>query len=180
MSENTMTETMTETMAENVEKAEKGQAMNTSTPTLLEWMGGRDAIRHLLQVFYAKVEKDDLLQPLFQHMPPDHHVHVAMWFEEVFGGEPLYTDDRGGFKNMIRKHRGRSIQAEQRERWVSLMMQSADEIELPSDPEFRSAFTAYIEWGSRRAMANSQPGAKPSKRDTVPRWGWGEAPPGTL
>lgn len=148
-------------------------------PTLFEWMGGREVLNNLLQKFYEKVKKDDLISPLFKHMVDDHHTHVAMWFEEVFGGDPIYTNERGGFKTMIGSHRGKAIKPEQRERWVSLMLQTADEVNLPSDPEFRSAFVAYIEWGSRRALANSQPDAPPSKRDTVPRWGWGEAPPGT-
>ncbi|MDP4536983.1 group II truncated hemoglobin [Alkalimonas collagenimarina] len=151
----------------------------TKQPTLFEWMGGREAVATLLEKFYEKVKQDDLLKPLFQHMADDHHAHVAMWFEEVLGGTTIYTEDRGGFKTMLRRHRGRKIQPEQRERWVALMLQTADEIELPTDPEFRSAFVAYIEWGSRRALANSQPDAPPSKRETVPRWGWGEAPPGT-
>nr|WP_013933303.1 group II truncated hemoglobin [Pseudoalteromonas sp. SANK 73390]CBK62751.1 holF [Pseudoalteromonas sp. SANK 73390] len=153
--------------------------MMTQQPTLFEWMGGREAVATLLEKFYEKVKRDDLLQPLFQHMADDHHTHVAMWFEEVLGGKEIYTEERGGFKTMIQKHRGRKIQPEQRERWVALMLQTADEIDLPADPEFRSAFVAYIEWGSRRALANSQPGAPASKRETVPRWGWGEAPPGT-
>lgn len=153
--------------------------MSKEIPTLFEWMGGREAVRRLLKVFYEKVEQDELLAPLFKRMPEDHHVHVAMWFEEVFGGATIYTEERGGFQNMIKMHRGRSIQAMQRERWVALMMKSADEVDLPSDPEFRAAFAGYIEWGSRRALANSQPNAKPSKRTTVPRWGWGSAPPGT-
>ena len=44
-------------------------------------------------------------------------------------------------------------------------------------PEFRSAFVAYIEWGTRLALGNSQPGAEPPAEAPVPRWGWGEAPP---
>ena len=31
---------------------------------------------------------------------------------------------------------------------------------LPDDPEFRSAFVAYAEWGTRFAMHNSQPDAE--------------------
>jgi hypothetical protein len=31
----------------------------------------------------------------------------------------------------------------------------------PDDPEFRAAFAGYIEWGTRLAFANSQPGATP-------------------
>jgi truncated hemoglobin YjbI len=65
----------------------------------------------------------------------------------------------------------------QRSRWVALIGLAADDAELPSDPEFRSAFLAYVEWGTRLALANSQPGATPPMQAPVPRWGWGEAPP---
>jgi hemoglobin len=50
---------------------------------------------------------------------------------------------------------------------------------LPDDPEFRSAFLAYVEWGTRLAKGNSEPGADPPRKAPVPRWGWGEAPPFT-
>ncbi|WP_075180850.1 group II truncated hemoglobin [Pantoea sp. 1.19] len=153
--------------------------MTEHTPTLFEWMGGREVLLKLMQTFYRKVEQDPLLAPMFQHMHADHPEHVAIWLEEVLGGEANYTAHRGGFKGMVAKHRGRAIQPAQRQRWVALMMESADEVNLPEDPEFRSAFAGYIEFGSRRAQANSQPGAR-SKRESVKLWGWGEAPPGTL
>ncbi len=68
---------------------------------------------------------------------------------------------------------------ELRARWVELIGRAADEAGLPRDPEFRSAFMAYVEWGTRLALANSQPGAAPPTKAPVPRWGWGEAPPYT-
>jgi hemoglobin len=43
--------------------------------------------------------------------------------------------------------------------------------------EIRSAFVAYIEWGTPLAVANSQRDATPPLEAPVPRWGWGEAPP---
>jgi hypothetical protein len=52
-----------------------------------------------------------------------------------------------------------------------------DEAALPTDPEFRSAFVSYMEWGSRIALANSQPGAQPPPRMPVPHWDWGTAGP---
>jgi hemoglobin len=60
---------------------------------------------------------------------------------------------------------------------MNLMCDAADEASLPDDPEFRSAFVAYFEWGTRLAERNSQPGAHPPQHAPVPRWGWGEAPP---
>jgi hemoglobin len=78
---------------------------------------------------------------------------------------------------MLRHHLGLGIKPEWRVRWVELIASSADEAGLPDDPEFRSAFVAYVEWGTRIALANSGPGATPPPAAPVPRWGWGEAPP---
>ncbi|MET1256272.1 group II truncated hemoglobin [Aliikangiella maris] len=172
--------TETDVKNENSEPILAQEFDEKSFPTLFEWLGGRDVLRNLMKTFYAKVVVDDLLEPLFTKMKDDHPDHVAMWFEEVLGGAKIYTEVRGGFKSMIARHRGRRIRADQRERWVKLMIDAADEIGMPSDPEFRSAFVGYLEWGSRRAFRNSQPDAPPSKRTTMPKWGWGEAPPGTL
>jgi excisionase family DNA binding protein len=48
---------------------------------------------------------------------------------------------------------------------------------MPGDPEFRAALVGYLEWGTRLAMHNSQPGADVVHQAPVPRWGWGVAPP---
>ena len=52
---------------------------------------------------------------------------------------------------------------------------------FPADPEFRSAFSSYIEWGSRLALENSQPGARPPEHMPMPHWDWHTAagPPGS-
>ncbi len=66
---------------------------------------------------------------------------------------------------------------EQRFRFASLMSLAADDAGMPADPEFRSALVAYLEWGTRLALGNSQPGATVIEHAPIPRWGWGEAPP---
>ncbi|WP_186404429.1 group II truncated hemoglobin [[Actinomadura] parvosata] len=148
-----------------------------AVPTLYEWAGGTEAFQRLTEVFYRSVVKDDLIGPLFAHMDPDHPRHVAMWLSEVFGGPDSYTTERGGYPNMLRHHLGKAITEPQRRRWVSLLMDAADEAGLPDDPEFRAAFVSYIEWGTKLAVHNSQPGATPPQEAPVPRWGWGVAPP---
>ena len=55
-------------------------------PTRYEWAGGADAFERLTHAFYARVREDDVLAPVFEHMPDDHPHHVAVWFAEVFGG----------------------------------------------------------------------------------------------
>ena len=149
----------------------------TEPPTLYEWAGGTQAFERLTETFYRHVHQDPLLAPLFARVGPDHAHHVAQWLAEVFGGPPAYTDEHGGYPTMLRHHLGLAITEQQRARWARLIAEAADEAGLPSDPEFRSALVAYIEWASRIGKTNSQPGATPPPRAPVPRWGWGEAPP---
>ena len=84
-------------------------------------------------------------------MDAHHPQHVAIWLGEVFGGPPRYTEEHGGYPHMLAKHRGRALTEPMRRRWVELICDAADDAGLPSDPEFRSAFVAYIEWGTRLA-----------------------------
>ena len=73
---------------------------------------------------------------------------------------------------MISQHVGKCITEEQRARWVKMLCQSADDAKLPNDPEFRAAFVAYLEWGSRIGKENSQQNAMPPPNMPVPRWWW--------
>ena len=149
-----------------------------ATPTLFEWAGGTEAFERLINAFYDRVEDDELLAPLFGGKVSDEHRdHVVAWWSEVFGGPSRYTDELGGYEGMLSKHRELRITPEQRFRFASLMSRAADDAGLPGDPDFRSAFVAYVEWGTRLALHNSQPGAEVFEHAPVPRWGWGETPP---
>jgi hemoglobin len=132
------------------------------------------ALERWLSVFYARVPADALLGPVFAGMSPDHVKHVASFVAEVFGGPKRYSEEMGGHPNMIRKHLGRQLTEPMRKRWIELLMECADELSVPNDPEFRSALVAYLEWGTRLAVQNSQPGASATIDAPMPKWGWGE------
>ena len=150
----------------------------SDTPTLFEWAGGREAFDRMINAFYDRVERDELLSPFFPGgVHADHRDRVATWWSEVFGGRAGYTEVLGGYERMVAKHRGLGISDEQRFRFASLMSLAADDAGMPKDPEFRSALMAYLEWGTRLAVENSQPDAAVVEHAPVPRWGWGEAPP---
>jgi CDGSH-type Zn-finger protein/truncated hemoglobin YjbI len=147
-------------------------------PTLFEWCGGLPALTRMTRLFYEKhVPGDPLLGPLFASMSPDHPQRVAKWLAEVFGGPKRYSEEHGGYPRMLSQHVGKGLTEERRARWVELISKSAQEAGLPNDPEFRSAFSSYIEWGSRLALENSQAGARPPERMPMPRWDWGSAGP---
>jgi hemoglobin len=145
-------------------------------PTLFEWAGDMATFETLFSKFYEKVLRDDLIGPLFRDMSPDHAKHVTHFVAEVFGGAKLYTtDDHGSHAKMISKHIGKMLTEQQRQRWMQLLIQTADDVGLKSDPEFRSAFVGYLEWGTRIAVINSQLKENPvGPSEPMPSWGWGE------
>jgi hemoglobin len=145
-------------------------------PTLYSWAGGNEALENLTRVFYDKVLRDPMLEPVFKNMDANHSRHVAHFIGEVFAGPKAYTEnDHGSHASMIGHHVGKTLTEKQRQRWMQLLLESADEVGLASDPEFRSAFVGYLEWGSRLAVINSNLQENPIKEDEpMPKWGWGE------
>lgn len=144
-----------------------------NTPTLYEWAGGEETFKRLTSAFYGRVISDPILQPVFGSMAQDHPQRVAWAIAEILGGPQTYTQQRGGHRQLISAHLHRHLSEQQRARWVSLLLETADEIGLPSDPEFRAAFVSYIEWGSRVALSVSQyDGEIPVDLDPMPHWDW--------
>ncbi|MCY0919827.1 MULTISPECIES: hypothetical protein [unclassified Streptomyces] len=72
---------------------------------------------------------------------------------------------------------GRGITEKQRRRWVDLLLDTADEVKLPTDPEFRAVFVYYIEWGTRMALIYSGANPPPVDAADIPVWSWGQTPP---
>lgn len=143
-------------------------------PTLYEWLGGSEPLNHLIDRFYQKVPADPILAPVFAHMSQEHFRHVADFIAEVLGGPADYSAHHGGHAAMIRHHLGKGITEQQRQHWVRLLLETADELNLPADPEFRSALVAYLEWGSRLAVINSAlPAETNVDQAPMPSWNWG-------
>jgi hemoglobin len=148
-----------------------------AVPSLFEWMGGDALLSALFAEFYRRVALDPVIGPVFAAMDERHAEKVAAFVGQVFGGPAGYTDAGGSHAAMIARHMGRMLTAGQRARWVGLLIETADHVGLPEDPEFRAAFVGYIEWGSRLAVINSAQGVPtPEAGLPMPNWNWG--PPG--
>lgn len=147
---------------------------HASVPTLYDWIGGETALNALISEFYKRVRKDVVLAPVFAAMGEEHHAHVVAFIGEVFGGPMTYSESIGSHVGMIRHHMNRSLTEAQRRRWTGLLLDTYTDLGLPDDPEFMSALVAYLEWGSRLAVINSQPDATAPTDSPMPEWGWGE------
>ncbi len=77
----------------------------SDTPTLYEWAGGDAAFVRLIDCFYDRVERDELISLLFPGgVSAEHRDHVAAWWQEVFGGPARYSEELGGYATMVSRH----------------------------------------------------------------------------
>ncbi len=106
-----------------------------SVPTLFEWLGGMPALDRLMSRFYERVKDDPILAPIFAKMSGDHPHHVAVFLAEVLGGPTGYSEQFGGHPRMIQRHLNRHLTQAQRRQWVSLLLDTADQIGMPDDPD---------------------------------------------
>lgn len=146
-------------------------------PTLNEWIGGKEKLIELTSKFYDKVLKDDILEPVFKHMSPEHSKEVASFISESFGGEKTFTQKHGdnAMIYVIAKHLNKHLTEVHRKRWMQLILETADEIGLPDDPEFRGVLLGHLEWGTRFAVLMSNETNNPmTTQDEVPLFGWGD------
>jgi hemoglobin len=146
-------------------------------PTPYEWVGGKASFEKLTEVFYDKVLKDDVLEPVFRHMSPSHSKHVAAFLSESFGGGDFYSKDHGTqtMIHVVSKHLNKHLNETHRKRWMELILKSADEIGMPDDPEFRGVLTGHLEWGTRFAVMMSNESENPmSSEDKIPQFRWGD------
>ena len=140
-------------------------------PSIFEAVGGTPSFEALTQRFYDKVKAEPLLVPVFTSFTAEHVKNVANWLAEVFGGPPRYSQERGGHRAVLEKHGGLRLTEAQKDRWVQLMLETAQEV-FPNDEALQRRFADYIEWGARIAVAASQPDFTIDHVGPVPVWDW--------
>lgn len=94
---------------------------------------GEAKLRSMVAAFYRRVREDDLIGRLY---PPEDwegaEKRLADFIVYRFGGPPVYLQERG--HPMLRaRHMPFPIGGAERDRWMALMMQAMDEVEIPAD-----------------------------------------------
>lgn len=86
----------------------------------------------------------------FRHAAPTHVPHLAMWLTEVFGGPKLYSETLGDIAPILARHAGGDFSDDDRQRFVELARQAAEE-HIPSpQPRALDAFHALHRVGRAR------------------------------
>jgi hemoglobin len=97
--------------------------------TFYDQVGGHAFFERLVENFYAEVEKDELLRPMYPEDLTESKRHFEMFLAQYWGGPRTYEQERGHPRLRMR-HVRFHINRAARDAWLSAMS-SALEIERP-------------------------------------------------
>jgi hemoglobin len=104
-------------------------------------VGGYPAFEALVDGFYARVEADELLRPMYPDDLGPGKRHLAMFFAQYWGGGPIYSSERGHPRLRMR-HAPFPIDPEAALRWAEHMTASIRERGFDADVE--ALLLAYV------------------------------------
>lgn len=125
----------------------------SEAPSLYDRVGGIDTFVRLVDTFYAAVETDPVLRPLYPESLDASRRHLALFLAQYFGGPPVYSQQRGHPRLRMR-HLPFVIGQRERDAWVTHML-AAIEAVLIEEPA-RSEMRAYFE-DAATFMINQEP-----------------------
>jgi hemoglobin len=113
--------------------------------TLFDGVGGEPTFKKLLDAFYARVETDPVLRPMFPaDLAPGKH-YQYLFLMQYFGGSTRYSAERGHPRLRMR-HNPFPIDQTARDHWLAHMLAAIDEVGIPEPA--RTEMRDYFERGS--------------------------------
>src|SRR5580698_7076574 len=113
---------------------------------LLQAIGGTATCRRLSQSFYARVQADPVLRPLFPGKKLTCAIEEFSAFLVQFLGGPAEDSQRRWWLSLHESHRCFDIRAEHRTAWLRLMNEALAEVRIP-EPQ-RGALRDFFERSS--------------------------------
>ncbi|TIC80787.1 oxidoreductase [Nocardioides sp. GY 10127] len=157
-----------------------------SEPTLLEALGGEDAVLALARAWHARVLADPVVSHAFSHgFHPDHEARLAAYLVEAMGGPPAWTGGSGRPRlgtesQVVRDHSGNGAHTVMDDRAIDCWEAALVDVGVPPDgptARLNAALAGWFVWGTRVQMARFHADAADVPEGLVlPRWSW--EPPG--
>jgi hemoglobin len=88
--------------------------------TFYDQVGGREFFRRLVSNFYAEVEIDQLLRPMYPEDLSESKRHFELFLEQYWGGPKDYSEERGHPRLRMR-HAPFRITRAARDAWLAAM-----------------------------------------------------------
>lgn len=126
--------------------------------SVYELAGGEETFTRLIERFYAGVDRDPVLRPLY---PEDEELylasqeHLRLFLIQYWGG-PTWYGERRGHPRLRMRHMPFTIGRRERDAWMGHMAEAIDSLDL--DPAVRDALVDYFE---RAATAMMNAGGPP-------------------
>ena len=127
--------------------------MSNEAVTIYDFIGGEKTFRRIVDSFYARVEQDPLLRPMFPADLEPGKRHQMLFLIQYFGGPITYLEERGHPRLRMR-HNPFPIGQAERDAWLNHMLAALDEVGVP-EPAL-SQMQAYFK-NAATAMINQQP-----------------------
>jgi hemoglobin len=115
---------------------------NPEAKTLYEQIGGDETFHKLVDAFYARVEQDPILRPLFPENLAEGKQHQFLFLTQYWGGPPRYAEQRGHPRLRMR-HFPFAIGQRERDAWYGHMIAAIDEVGIPEPA--RSTMIEYFD-----------------------------------
>ena len=109
--------------------------------TFYERIGGQEFFSQLVEGFYAGIETDEVLRPMYPEDLTESKRHLVMFLEQYWGGPHTYQEQRGHPRLRMR-HAPFPIDDDARDRWIRHMESSLKQ--LPVAPDLRDELWSYL------------------------------------
>ena len=150
-------------------------------PSIYEFAGGMPAFLALAAAHHERCLQDPELNHPFSHEGhPQHLERLASYWAEVFGGPPTYSQSCGGHSAMLEVHARMGAEDSLNPRFVACFMQAADDIQLPTDADFRAALRSYMQWATSDVHSYSPADSVVAPALAMPHWSWDGLQPSNL
>jgi hemoglobin len=121
-------------------------------------VGGQPAFDALVEAFYARVEADELLRPIYPDDLEPGKRNLARFLAQYFGGGDVYSRDRGHPRLRMR-HAPFEITPEVAMRWAELMAAAIGEQGF--DDEVEQVLLGYVAHATPTLVNALPSGARP-------------------
>ena len=129
----------------------------SEAPSVYDAAGGQEAFTALVERFYAGVERDPVLRPLYPADPAMFAAareHLRLFLIQYWGGPAWYSEQRG-HPRLRARHLPFSIGRRERDAWMGHMREAIDSLDVTAG--VREALLEYFEMAATAMMNRGEP-----------------------
>ena len=142
--------------------------------TVLETLGGTEALLRLAETWHARVMSDAVVSHAFSHgFHPEHTERLAAYWAEALGGPTTYSDSYGDESLVVRMHSGNGPHDEMDRRAIVCFDQALVDVGLAGDDRLRQVLHDYFAWATTTSMSRYHRSADEVPDSlSIPHWSW--------